>query len=185
MSDEQQQPATAEAKPDVSPEPAADAKPEAKPARRWPAPEVWLLGVLGALGLAGFVVVFGLVMARTTPNPQAVAAATQAPGAVQQLVTPPQGAIAVPGAQGERGPQGPPGPQGPRGANGDAGIRIVRTSCNGDCSMQCEPDEVLLTAHCGVGRAPAIYPTESSALCRSRSNARVEVVAACVKSVRR
>ena len=51
--------------------------------------------------------------------------------------------------------------------------------------MQCEPDEVLLTAHCGVGRQPAIYPTESSALCRSRSNARVEVVAACVKSVRR
>jgi hypothetical protein len=193
MSDEQQQPATAEAKPDVTPaaapeaksEAKSEAKPKAKPARRWPAPEVWLLGALGVLGLAGFAVVFSLVMARTTPNPQAVAAATQAPGAAQQLVTTPQGAPAVPGAQGERGPQGPPGPQGPRGANGDAGIRIVRTACNGDCSMQCEPDEVLLTAHCGVGRAPAIYPTESSALCRSRSNARVEVVAACVKSVRR
>jgi len=62
----------------------------------------------------------------------------------------------------------------------------VRSTCNGgDCSLQCEADEVLLTAHCGVGRAAAIYPTESSALCRSRSNARVEVVAACVKSVRR
>jgi hypothetical protein len=179
MSDEQQPPATTEAKPDVTPV----AKPQATPSRRWPAPEVWLLGVLGVLGLAGFGVVFGLVMARTTPNPQAVAAAVQTPGVVQQLVATPQGTVQ--GAQGERGPQGPAGPQGPRGANGDAGIRIVRTSCAGDCSMQCEPDEVLLTAHCGVGRAPAIYPTESSALCRSRSNARVEVVAACVKSVRR
>jgi hypothetical protein len=190
MSDEQQPPATTEAKPDVTPVAAPEAKPEvqpeARPPRRWPAPEVWLLGVLGVLGLAGFVVVFSLVVARTTPNPQAVAAAVPAPGAVQQLVTTPQGTVqGVHGAQGERGLQGPPGPQGPRGANGDAGIRIVRTSCAGDCSTQCEPDEVLLTAHCGVGRAPAIYPTESSALCRSRSNARVEVVAACVKSVRR
>ena len=50
---------------------------------------------------------------------------------------------------------------------------------------QCEPDEVLLTAHCGVGRTQAIYPTEHSALCRSRSTARVEVVAACVRAARR
>ncbi|WP_068021927.1 hypothetical protein [Rhodoplanes sp. Z2-YC6860] len=182
MSDEQQPPATTEAKPDVTPA----AAPDAKPAGRWPAPEVWLLGGLGVLGLAGFAVVFSLVTARTTPNPQAVAAAAQAPGPVQQLITTPQGVVqGMQGAPGERGAQGPPGPQGPRGANGDAGIRIVRTTCAGDCSTQCEPDEVLLTAHCGVGRAPAIYPTESSALCRSRSNARVEVVAACVKSVRR
>jgi hypothetical protein len=161
-------------------EPAAT--PHTRPARRGPRPEVWLLGALGVLGLAGFVLVFGLVMARTTPNPQAATAATQGPGSVQQAVTPSRGALQ--GPQGERGPQGPPGPPGPRGANGDAGIRVVRLTCNGgDCSLQCEPDEVLLTAHCGVGRAPAVYPTESSALCRSRSNARVEVVAACVKSV--
>jgi hypothetical protein len=98
---------------------------------------------------------------------------------VQQLVAVPQGTP----QQGPQGNPGPAGPPGPRGATGDAGIRIVRLACNtGDCTMQCEPNEVLLTAHCGVGRTPAIYPTESSALCRSRSNARVEVVAACVKS---
>lgn len=186
MSDEQQPPATEtkpETPPDAKPDVMPEAKAESRPARRWPAPEVWLLGTLGVLGLAGFALVFGLVMAKTTPNPRVATAATQAPGAVQQLVTTPQGVVQ--GPQGERGPQGPAGPAGPRGTNGDAGIRIVRTTCAGDCSMQCEPDEVLLTAHCGVGRTPAIYPTESSALCRSRSNARVEVVAACVKSVRR
>jgi hypothetical protein len=166
MSDEQQPPT-----PEIAP--------ARRPARRWPSAEVWLLGVLGVFGLFGFALVFGLVMARTTPNPQAAVAQ----GAVQ-LVTTPQGALQ--GPQGERGPQGPAGPAGPRGANGDAGIRIVRLTCNtGDCSLQCEQDEVLLTAHCGVGRTPAIYPTEHTALCRSRSNARVEVVAACVKSVRR
>mgnify|MGYP006873846736 FL=1 len=153
---------------------------ETKPVRHQSSGQVWLLGVLGLLGLIGFVVVFGLVMTRTAPTPQAATAAMQAPGSAQLVTT--QGAK---GPQGDRGPQGPAGPAGPRGANGEPGIRIVRTACNGDCSMQCEPDEVLLTAHCGVGRTPAIYPTESSALCRSRSNARVEVVAACVKSVRR
>jgi hypothetical protein len=43
---------------------------------------------------------------------------------------------------------------------------------------------VLLTAHCGIGRTAAVYPTEHSALCRSRGTARVEVVAACVKQSR-
>jgi len=50
--------------------------------------------------------------------------------------------------------------------------------------LQCEPDEVLLTAHCGVGRSQAIYPTEHSAHCRATGR-RTEVVAACVKSSRR
>jgi len=156
---------------------------ETKPAIRWPSPEVWLLGALGVFGLIGFIVAFGLVMARTTPDPKATApkATAAAVSGGQQPVTVPQG---VP-QQGPQGNPGPPGPPGPRGATGDAGIRIVRLACSGgDCTLQCEPSEVLLTAHCGVGRTPAIYPTESSALCRSRSNARVEVVAACVKSSR-
>ena len=154
---------------------------EMTPPSRWPSAEVWLLGALGVFGLIGFVVAFGLVVARTAPNPQAAVPVSQGPAAVQQLVTVPQG---VP-QQGPQGNPGPAGPAGPRGATGDAGIRIVRLACNtGDCTMQCEPNEVLLTAHCGVGRTPAIYPTEASALCRSRSNARVEVVAACVKSSR-
>jgi hypothetical protein len=154
---------------------------QTKPAWRWPSPEVWLLGALGVFGLIGFVVVFSLVTARTTPNPQAAASAAQAPAWSQALVGVPQ---VIP-QKGDAGPPGPPGPPGPRGATGDAGIRIVRSTCNtGDCTLQCERDEVLLTAHCGVGRTPAIYPTETSALCRSRSNARVEVVAACVRSRR-
>jgi hypothetical protein len=142
---------------------------------------VWLLGAMGAFGLIGFIVAFALVMMRTDHDPQAATARADAPAGVQKLVTTPQ---TIP----QRGPQGdpgPPGPPGPRGATGDAGIRIVRSACStGDCTLQCEPDEVLLTAHCGVGRTPAIYPTEASALCRSRSTARVEVVAACVRSRR-
>jgi hypothetical protein len=163
--------------------PTPETGPASKSARRWPSAEVWLLGTLGVFGIVGFVLAFALVMARTTPNPQAATSTAQAAGPAQQLVVaPPQ----QPAMQGPPGERGPPGPQGPRGANGDAGIRIVRSACTtGDCSLQCEPDEVLLTAHCGAGRTPAIYPTESSALCRSRSNARVEVVAACVKSTRR
>jgi hypothetical protein len=156
------------------------------PRRNWASPEVWLLGAMGILGLVGFVVAFSLIMARTTVDPQAAAQGVprvQAPGAVQSSVTPQQQGVGQPGPPGPPGPTGPPGP---RGAAGDAGIRIVRLVCNtGDCTLQCEADEVLLTAHCGVGRTQAIYPTETSALCRSRSTARVEVVAACVRATRR
>jgi hypothetical protein len=148
-----------------------------KPGRR-SLPEVWVLGGMGILGLIGFVVAFSLVLARDR-TPQ-VAAKPAAPAAVG-FVGGPAGAAGQPGPRGERGPAGPPGPPGPA---GDAGIRIVRTECaSGNCTARCEPDEVLLTAHCGVGRAQAVYPTEHSALCRSpRSTAKVEVVAACVKS---
>ena len=146
-------------------------------AGRWPSAEVWLLGALAVFGLIGFIVAFGLVMMRTAGNPQAVPRA-DAPAGTQQLVTGPQ-ALPQKGPQGEPGPPGPPGPRGATGATGDAGIRIVRSACStGDCTLQCDPGEVLLTAHCGVGRTPAIYPTEASALCRSRRNARVEVVEA-------
>jgi hypothetical protein len=156
------------------------------PRRGWASPELWLLGAMGVLGLAGFVVVFSLLMARTTVDPQAAQGPqrVQTPGAApSSFVTPQQQGAGQPGPP---GPQGPAGPAGPRGAAGDAGIRIVRLACNtGDCTLQCEADEVLLTAHCGVGRTQAIYPTETSALCRSRSTARVEVVAACVRATRR
>jgi hypothetical protein len=62
----------------------------------------------------------------------------------------------------------------------------VRSECaTGNCTLTCDPDEVLLTAHCGVGRAQAVYPTEHSALCRSPGRAKVEIVVACVKTSRR
>jgi hypothetical protein len=58
----------------------------------------------------------------------------------------------------------------------------VRRDCGGgNCTVECDDDEMLLTAHCGAGRTPAAYPTDHSALCRSRGNAKVEVVAACLK----
>ncbi|MBX9843601.1 MAG: hypothetical protein K2Z80_17520 [Xanthobacteraceae bacterium] len=180
MSVEQQQPPATEA--------STTETPSAAPRRGWPSPEVWLLGAMGIFGLIGFVLAFGLVMARTTADPQAATQRVQTPGAAQSFVSPQQQAAGQQGVgqAGPPGPQGPPGPAGPRGATGDPGIRIVRLACNtGDCTLQCEPDEVLLTAHCGVGRSQAIYPTEQSALCRSRSTARVEVVAACVRTSRR
>jgi hypothetical protein len=140
--------------------------------RRWSSAEVWVLGALSALGLIGFVVVFGLVLGHTTTIPQP-ATANVPKGTETQHVT------GMPGAKGDPGPRGERGPPGPR---GDAGVRIVRHNCaGGDCTLACDDDEVLLTAHCGVGRAQAVYPTERSALCRSRATARVEVVAACVK----
>jgi hypothetical protein len=153
---------------------------EVEPGKRRSLPEVWVLGGVGILGLIGFVVVFGLVVARSgTPQVTAKPAAPAAVGIVGE-------SAAVAGQPGPRGERGPPGPPGPRGPAGDAGVRIVRTECvSGNCTAQCEPDEVLLTAHCGVGRAQAVYPTEHSALCRSpRTTAKVEVVAACVKAPR-
>ena len=180
MSTEEQQPPAAEA--------ATTETLAAAPRRGWPPLEVWLLGAMGVFGLIGFVLAFGLVMARTTADPQAATQRLQTPGQAQSFATPPQQAAGQQsaGQQGPPGPQGPAGPAGPRGVAGDPGIRIVRLACNtGDCTLQCEPDEVLLTAHCGVGRTQAIYPTEHSALCRSRSTARVEVVAACVRTSRR
>jgi hypothetical protein len=179
MSNEQQSPAA---------EAATTETLSAAPRRGWPSVEVWILGAMGIFGLIGFVLAFGLVMARTTPDPQTAATRFQAPGQAQSVAGPQQQAAGeqAAGRPGPAGPQGPPGPPGPRGPVGDPGIRIVRLACNaGDCTLQCEPDEVLLTAHCGVGRTQAIYPTEHSALCRSRSTARVEVVAACVRTSRR
>jgi hypothetical protein len=158
---------------------------ETMPGKRPRPPELWLLGGLGVFGLIGFVVAFGLVLLRGDAPQVAAAPATAAPmgfvGGPEAAGRP--GQPGPPGPPGERGPPGPPGPQG---RAGDAGIRIVRIECTtGNCTAQCESDEVLLTAHCGVGRAQAVYPTEHSALCRSpRSTAKVEVVAACVKSTR-
>jgi hypothetical protein len=137
----------------------------------------WALGAFGVLGLAGFAVTFIVVLNQTAASPP------PAPAAAEMAAdeTPaPAGAVPVRGEQGPRGERGPQGPPGPR---GDAGIRILRQDCaGGDCTVKCEDDEVLLTAHCGIGRTPAVYPSQGSALCRSRASARVEVVAACVAS---
>ena len=148
---------------------------DGKHARLWSSVGVWALATLSALGLIGFVVVFGFVLARTVPGPRALA--PQGPGAAS--AQPAAGSL---GSKGDPGPRGERGPPGPAGSRGDPGIRIVRHDCaGGNCTVECDDDEVLLTAHCGIGRAPAVYPTEHSALCRSRGTAKVEVVVACVK----
>jgi hypothetical protein len=131
-------------------------------------PGVFLLGALSLAGLLGFIAVFAVVLNQRQMPAQALA---------QPL--PAAAAAAKPGPKGDPGPQGERGPPGPR---GEPGVRIVRVNCAGtDCSMTCGGDEVLLTAHCGIGRAQAVYPTQQSALCRSRGTAKVELVAACVK----
>jgi hypothetical protein len=127
---------------------------------------------LSALGLLGFVIVYGLLLEKTAPAPHAATPAAPAPVRV----------VSEPGVPGPKGDPGPRGERGPPGPPGDPGIRIVREDCAvSNCTMRCGDDEVMLTAHCGIGRTPAVYPTQQSALCRSPGSARVEMVAACVK----
>jgi hypothetical protein len=86
-----------------------------------------------------------------------------------------------PGAMGDAGPAGPVGPQGPAGPS--AQVRVIRAPCAAtSCSAQCEQDEVLLNAYCGAARAPAVFPTERSATCRTRTAANNPLVVACAKS---
>jgi hypothetical protein len=139
-------------------------------------PGVLLLGLLSVGGLLGFAVAYGLILNRTAPDPPAIV-----PEATRPVAVP----APMPGSPGPQGPKGDPGPQGergPPGRPGDPGIRVLRLDCaGGSCTVKCDDDEVLLTAHCGIGRASAIYPTQQTALCRSPGTARVEIVAACVK----
>jgi hypothetical protein len=93
-----------------------------------------------------------------------------------------------PGPKGDAGPPGPPGPPGPSGAAGAPGppggsqVRVIRAACNNEtCAAQCNADEVLLTAYCGSGRNPAVFPSERSATCRARAPANNPLVVACVK----
>jgi hypothetical protein len=87
---------------------------------------------------------------------------------------PVQGEPGPPGPRGERGPPGPPGP---------SGTRVVRANCDAaTCAVQCEPDDILITAWCGVARNAAIFPTERSASCRVRGPANSPLSAVCTKA---
>ena len=142
----------------------------AVPRPRWSRPDVWMLGVLSALGLIGFIATFILIVIRS-PSVPVQRPLTEAE--VQRLIGPP----------GERGPAGPAGP---RGAAGEPGLRILRSDCaTGNCTVECADDEVLLNAYCNPNRTAATYPAEHSAQCRTQGRGRTEVVAACVKSSRR
>ena len=88
------------------------------------------------------------------------------------------------GPPGPAGPSGPPGPVGPLGSPGPSGVRVVRSSCTtARCSAPCAQDEILISAWCGTGRNPAIFPTERSASCRPVVAANNPVVSVCAKAV--
>jgi hypothetical protein len=96
-----------------------------------------------------------------------------------------------PGLMGEAGTQGPAGSQGPQGRPGPAGppgpasqTRVMRVNCAlQSCQVQCDVEEVLVTAYCGVSRKPALFLGEKSASCGLAPNsAESPLVAVCVRS---
>ena len=92
------------------------------------------------------------------------------------------------GPKGDAGPAGPAGPPGPQGERGPPGppspsIRVIRSDCVSGCSVQCEDNEVLITAYCGATRNQAQFLGERGASCGpvpSASN--TPLVAVCVGS---
>jgi len=84
------------------------------------------------------------------------------------------------GPKGDAGPAGPPGPAGPIGRPGPQGdksapgegVRVVLSTCaQGNCTIECRDNEVMVTAYCGPSRHPATFLTERSASCGVAVNA--------------
>ncbi|HJY17510.1 MAG TPA: hypothetical protein VJ353_07730, partial [Xanthobacteraceae bacterium] len=106
----------------------------------------------------------------------------------------PQGDQGPAGPQGPKGdagpvgPAGPPGPPGPAGPQGQAGppspsIRVVKSDCVSGCTVQCQDDEVLVTAYCGPTRNQAQFLGEKGASCGPTGSAtNTPLVAVCVAS---
>src|SRR5215472_17878386 len=101
------------------------------------------------------------------------------------------GPAGPPGPKGDAGPvgpAGPPGPPGPQGEKGPAGppspsIRVVRSDCVAECSVQCQDNEVLIAAYCGATRNQAQFLGERGATCGPvPSAANSPLVAVCVAS---
>lgn len=102
----------------------------------------------------------------------------------------PQGDKGPPGPQGPKGdvgPAGPAGPPGPAGPQGQAGppspsIRIVKSDCvSGGCTVQCQDNEILVTAYCGPTRNQAQFLGERSASCgQTAPSSSGPLVAVCV-----
>ncbi len=90
------------------------------------------------------------------------------------------------GDTGPAGPAGPPGPAGPAGPQGQAGppspsIRVVKSDCLSGCTVQCQDDEVLVTAYCGPTRNQAQFLGEKGASCGPAASAsNTPLVAVCV-----
>jgi hypothetical protein len=122
-----------------------------------------------------------------------VGALALALGACGKPTEGPQGDAGPPGpagAQGEPGPPGPAGPPGPPGqsaagaANAGGGVHVVRTTCTAaSCVAECEADEIVISAWCGVARNTTNFPTERSATCRGgRGPGNNPLIAVCAKS---
>lgn len=80
----------------------------------------------------------------------------------------PAGAKGDPGAQGPQGPAGPAGPPGPAGpAGASSQFRLVQAPCKSatDCEVSCRPDELAVTAYCGMKRAAATFLTDQTVSC--------------------
>ena len=97
----------------------------------------------------------------------------------------PQGPMGDIGPAGPAGPLGPAGPQGPQGEQGppSPSVRVIKSDCVSGCTLQCQDNEVLVTAYCGPTRNPAQFLGERGASCgpaASPSNA--PLVAVCVGS---
>lgn len=97
----------------------------------------------------------------------------------------PQGPMGDIGPAGPAGPPGPAGPQGPQGEQGppSPSVRVIKSDCVSGCTLQCQDNEVLVTAYCGPTRNPAQFLGERGASCgpaASPSNA--PLVAVCVGS---
>lgn len=76
------------------------------------------------------------------------------------------------GPAGPAGPAGPPGPPGPVGLQGQAAppgasVRVVKSDCaaGAACTVQCQDNEVLVTAFCGTNRGQAQFSGDKAASC--------------------
>lgn len=99
----------------------------------------------------------------------------------------PAGPKGDPGPPGPQGPAGLPGPQGARGEQGPAAppnVRVVHLNClNGECTVTCHDNEVLVTAYCGPARSAATFLGERGASCGAESNpSKSPLVAICAAS---
>src|ERR1700735_4444826 len=78
------------------------------------------------------------------------------------------------GPAGTAGPQGPAGPPSPS-------VRVVKSDCTSGCTVQCQENEILVTAYCGPTRNAAQMLGERGASCGPvASPANAPLVAVCV-----
>jgi hypothetical protein len=62
-------------------------------------------------------------------------------------------------------------------------IRVIRSDCVSGCSVQCQDNEILVTAYCGATRNQAQFLSERGASCGPvPSAANTPLVAVCVGS---